>query len=48
MAGFSVLNLLNNKNILNKYYKINTENSIDVVNNTSIGITPNFTFRVSF
>ncbi len=48
MAGISVLNLLNTKNILNTYYNINSENSIDAINNTSIGITPNFTFRVSF
>ena len=48
MTGISVLNLLNNKNILNTYYKINSENSIDAINNTSIGVTPNITFRVSF
>lgn len=48
MVGISVLNLLDTKNILNTYYNINSENSIDAINNTSIGITPNFTFRVSF
>ncbi|MFK5959517.1 MAG: TonB-dependent receptor plug domain-containing protein [Lutibacter sp.] len=48
MAGISILNILNTKNILNTYYKVNTENSIDFTNNTSIGITPNLTFRVYF
>lgn len=48
MAGISVLNILNSENILNTYYKINAENNIDATNNTSIGITPNFTFRVYF
>jgi len=48
MTGISILNILNNKNILNRYYKINTENNISAVNNNSIGLTPNFTFRISF
>ncbi|WP_456424406.1 TonB-dependent receptor domain-containing protein, partial [Lutibacter sp.] len=48
MTGISILNILNNKNILNRYYKINTENNISAVSNNSIGLTPNFTFRISF
>jgi len=48
MAGISVINILNHKNILNTYYKINNENSIDQINNTSIGTTPNVTFRIYF
>ena len=48
LAGVSILNLLNTKNILNTYYKITAENSIEAINNTSIGVTPNITFRVSF
>ncbi|MBT8318329.1 MAG: TonB-dependent receptor plug domain-containing protein [Lutibacter sp.] len=48
MAGISILNFLDTKNTLNTYYEVNTENSIDVTNNTSIGITPNLTFRVYF
>tara|TARA_R110001583_G_scaffold34335_2_gene115457 strand:+ start:1213 stop:3759 length:2547 start_codon:yes stop_codon:yes gene_type:complete len=48
MAGISVLNVLNNTNILNTYYTINAENAVDTTNNLSIGTTPNFTFRVSF
>jgi len=48
MVGVSVLNFLNTKNILNTHYKINTENLIDVINNTSISATPNITLRASF
>ncbi|NOR27778.1 MAG: TonB-dependent receptor plug domain-containing protein [Lutibacter sp.] len=48
MAGISILNIFNTENILNTYYKVNSEDLIDEVNNTSIGITPNITFRVSF
>tara|TARA_R110001583_G_scaffold173582_2_gene327660 strand:- start:12005 stop:14551 length:2547 start_codon:yes stop_codon:yes gene_type:complete len=48
MVGISVLNLLNSKNILNTYYEVNSEKSISTINNTSIEITPNFTFRISY
>jgi hypothetical protein len=48
MAGISIINFLATKNILNTYYEVNTENSIDFTNNKSIGITPNLTFRVYF
>jgi len=48
MVGISILNILDTSNILNTYYKINTENTIDVTNNSAIGITPNLTFRVYF
>jgi hypothetical protein len=48
MAGISVLNLLNTKNILNTYYKINNDNTIKTINNTSIDTAPNVTFRMYF
>lgn len=48
MIGVSVLNLFNTKNILNTYYKINDENTINTINNTSIDTAPNFTFRMYF
>ena len=48
LMGVSVLNLLNNKNVLNTYYKINTDQTLNPINTISIGLTPNFTFRVSF
>jgi hypothetical protein len=48
MAGVSILNILNTKNILNTYYKITPEGTIKAINNVALGTTPNFTFRVSF
>ena len=47
-VGFSLLNIFNTNNTLNTYFKVNSSNSITQVNNSSIGITPNFTFRASF
>jgi len=46
-VGVSLLNLLNSENTLNTYFKSNSDGSITQINNSSIGITPNFTFRVS-
>ncbi len=46
-VGASLLNIFNTKNILNTYYRANSDTTITQVNNSSIGITPNFTFRVS-
>ncbi|MEX0291536.1 MAG: TonB-dependent receptor [Flavobacteriaceae bacterium] len=47
-AGASVLNLLNKKNILNTYYRLDDQNEIEKVENISLGLTPNVSFRVSF
>uniref|UniRef100_A0AB33KYZ1 TonB-dependent receptor-like beta-barrel domain-containing protein n=1 Tax=Tenacibaculum sp. Pbs-1 TaxID=3238748 RepID=A0AB33KYZ1_9FLAO len=54
--GFSLLNLFNNKNILSRTYNAipirNSDNEIEYklkeVNKISLGITPNFVFRVNF
>ncbi|MDP3352878.1 MAG: TonB-dependent receptor plug domain-containing protein [Flavobacteriaceae bacterium] len=48
LLGVSVLNLLNQKNVLNTYYKINTDETLSPINTISMGLTPDFTFRVSF
>jgi hypothetical protein len=48
IAGVSILNILNTKNVLNTYYKITPESTIKTINNVALGTTPNFTFRVSF
>lgn len=48
MAGVSILNILNTKNILNTYYKITPDATISAIHNVALGTTPNFTFRVSF
>ncbi|MAU71962.1 MAG: TonB-dependent receptor [Pseudozobellia sp.] len=47
-AGISVLNITNRKNILNTYYQLNEENEIETISTTSLGITPNASFRVRF
>ncbi len=47
-AGASVLNLLNKKNILNTYYRLNDQNEIETIERVSLGITPNISFRISF
>ena len=48
MTGVSVLNILNTNNVLNTYYKLSSSNLINKIDNTSIGLTPNFTFRISY
>jgi hypothetical protein len=47
-AGASVLNLLNKKNILNTYYRLDEDNQIETVENISLGFTPNISFRLQF
>ncbi|MEH6537238.1 MAG: TonB-dependent receptor plug domain-containing protein [Psychroserpens sp.] len=47
-VGASVWNLLNRKNNLNTYYRLDNSDSIEKVTQSSLGITPNFSFRVSF
>lgn len=47
-VGISLLNLTNRKNILNKYYRITDDNEIETVENQSLGLTPNISFRVVF
>ncbi|WP_422860804.1 TonB-dependent receptor [Flagellimonas sp. S174] len=47
-AGISVLNVTDRKNILNTYYRVADDNQIETVENISLGITPNLSFRVSF
>lgn len=51
VAGLSLLNVFDKANILNTYYVIeqnNGESSVRRVNNLSLGITPNASFRVFF
>lgn len=51
VLGLSVLNVLDENNILNTYYTLeSSEDDTDVrrVNNLSLGITPNLSFRVFF
>jgi len=51
VAGLSILNVLDEKNILNSYYTLQTRNnisSIQRIDNHSLGLTPNVSFRLFF
>lgn len=47
-AGISLLNLTNRKNVLNRFFRVSDNDEIESVDNISLGLTPNFTFRVEF
>ncbi|MFV5699719.1 carboxypeptidase-like regulatory domain-containing protein [Flavobacterium sp. ZT3R17] len=51
-ASFTVgvINATNQDNVINRYYKVNPNDSNDAVqvNNKSLGLTPNISFRVNF
>lgn len=47
--GISVLNILNKKNIINRYYRVNKDNNtIESVNTYSLERTPNISVRLRF
>lgn len=47
--GISVLNILNNQNILNSYFRKNNNNqTIESINTYSLERTPNISFKISF
>ncbi|RZJ74201.1 MAG: TonB-dependent receptor [Flavobacterium sp.] len=47
--GVSVLNIFNRQNIINRYYRINSDtNSVEVVNTYSVERTPNALIKFSF
>jgi len=45
--GLSVWNLLDKKNIINTFYRLN-DGEISEINQRSLGFTPNLVFRVNF
>ena len=47
VAGISLWNLTNQENIINSYYKLEDDEVIRI-DNTSLGLTPNASLRVSF
>ncbi|GAA3567254.1 TonB-dependent receptor [Snuella lapsa] len=47
-VGASVWNILNRKNIINTYYRLDDNNEVNQIDNESLGITPNVSFRVRF
>ncbi|MEJ1222965.1 TonB-dependent receptor [Sediminicola sp. 1XM1-17] len=46
--GVSFLNLLNKRNVLNTYYRLNDDDQIETIESVSLGITPNVSFRLTF
>ena len=47
-VGISLLNLTDRTNILNRFFRVSDENEIERVDNTSLGLTANFNFRIQF
>ena len=47
-AGASILNVTDKRNILNRYSRVSAENELEIVENISLGFTPNMSFRVRF
>jgi TonB-dependent Receptor Plug Domain len=48
IVGFSLWNVLDKANIINTYYSLNDDDTISKVEILSLGITPNFSFRMKF
>ena len=46
--GASIWNIFNQTNIINRYYSLDSDDSIIKINNRSLKLTPNLSFRVSF
>ena len=47
-AGLSFINLFDTENILNVFYRLNSQLEIEKIESTSLGFTPNVSFRISF
>ena len=48
VAGLSLWNLLDRNNTINIYHVLNDDDSISKIENESLGLTPNVSFRVQF
>jgi hypothetical protein len=46
--GISIWNLFDKKNIINSYYVIDQNNSVQKIDKRALGITPNLSFRMKF
>ncbi|WP_051477617.1 TonB-dependent receptor [Aquimarina pacifica] len=46
--GVSVWNILNKENVVNNYYRINSENMVQEIKQLGLSLTPNAVFRVNF
>ena len=47
-VGLSILNFTDRNNTLNIYYQLGPNDTVEKVENVSLGLTPNFSFRVRF
>ena len=47
-AGFSLWNLLDSDNVVDTFYRINQNDTLEQINENALRFTPNATFRVSF
>ena len=48
-TSFAILNLLNNTNVVNKFYRVNTnDNSIESVSTYSLELTPDINLKLTF
>ena len=47
-VGASIWNIFNQTNIINRYYSLDSDNSIVEINNRSLKFTPNLSFRINF
>ena len=47
-TGISIWNAVNQENIINNYYKMSSNNTIQEVNKSALAFTPNLSFRVLF
>ena len=48
IIGASVWNLTNKKNVINSYYTLDNQDMVTKVENQSLGITSNVSFRLQF
>ena len=47
-VGASIWNIFNQTNIINRFYTFNSANAIVEINNKSLKLTPNLSFRINF
>ncbi|EDP72054.1 putative outer membrane protein, probably involved in nutrient binding [Flavobacteriales bacterium ALC-1] len=47
-VGASVWNIFNQTNIINRFYTLDSDNSVVEINNQSLKFTPNLSFRINF
>ena len=46
--GASIWNLLDNQNIINTYFQVDTKGNLETIQQYALGFTPNIMFRISF